>query len=124
VLDEICSELPHGGDHESRKFVLEHLMLAARDGKTKLSELTYVGRRALVQLQSRDRHRTARKGTGSAQFSTAATRSSGTNGFAKKRRIGRLPSLTFFICRVRNDEPRRSKTAHKNFAAHRRMPLG
>jgi hypothetical protein len=53
VLDEICSELPHGGDHESRKFVLEHLMLAARDGKTKLSELTYVGRRALFQLRNR-----------------------------------------------------------------------
>jgi hypothetical protein len=55
VLDEICSELPHGGDHESRKFVLEHLMQAARDGKTKLSELTYVGRRALVQLQNKPR---------------------------------------------------------------------
>jgi hypothetical protein len=53
VLEEICNDLPHGGDHESRKFVLEHLMRAARDGKTKLSELTYVGRRALVQLQNK-----------------------------------------------------------------------
>ena len=53
VMEEICSELPHGGDHESRKFVLQHLMLAARDGKTKLSELTFVGRRALVELQNR-----------------------------------------------------------------------
>jgi hypothetical protein len=53
VLEEICGELPHGGDHESRKFVLGHLMGAARDGKTKLSELTYVGRRALVQLQNK-----------------------------------------------------------------------
>ena len=53
VLDEICRELPHGGDHESRKFVAEQLMQAARDGKTALGELTYVGRRALVQLQNR-----------------------------------------------------------------------
>lgn len=53
VLDEICRELPHGGDHDSRRFVAEQLMKAARDGKTTLGELTYVGRRALVQLQNR-----------------------------------------------------------------------
>jgi hypothetical protein len=53
VLEEICGELPHGGDHESRVFVLEHLMQAARDGKTGLSELTYIGRRALVQLRNK-----------------------------------------------------------------------
>lgn len=53
VLDEICSELPNGGDHASRKFVAEQLMQAARAGKTSLSELTYVGRRALVHLQNR-----------------------------------------------------------------------
>jgi hypothetical protein len=55
VLDEICRELPNGGDHESRKFIAEQLMQAARDGKTTLGELTYVGRRALVQLQNRSR---------------------------------------------------------------------
>jgi len=53
VLDQICSELPHGGDHESRKFIAEQLMQAARGGKTALGELTYVGRRALVRLQNR-----------------------------------------------------------------------
>lgn len=53
VLDEICRELPHGGDHESRKFIAEQLMQAARGGKTTLSELTYTGRRALVHLQNR-----------------------------------------------------------------------
>ena len=42
VLDEICSELSHGGDHESRKFVLEHLMQAARDGKTSQKPTRYV----------------------------------------------------------------------------------
>ena len=55
VLDEICSELPHGGDHESRKFIAEQLMQAARSGKTSLSELTYTGRRALVHLHNRIR---------------------------------------------------------------------
>jgi hypothetical protein len=53
VLDEICAELPHGGDHDSRKFIAEQLMQAARAGKTTLNELTYVGRRALVQFQNR-----------------------------------------------------------------------
>jgi hypothetical protein len=55
VLDEICRELPHGGDHESRKFIVEQLMKAARDGKTNLADLTYVARRALVQLQNRSK---------------------------------------------------------------------
>ncbi|WP_024508294.1 hypothetical protein [Bradyrhizobium sp. ARR65] len=53
VLDEVCAELPNGGDHESRKFVAEQLIQAARAGKTTLGELTYIGRRALVQLKKR-----------------------------------------------------------------------
>lgn len=40
VLDQVCAELPNGGDHESRKFVAEQLMEAARAGKTTLGELT------------------------------------------------------------------------------------
>jgi hypothetical protein len=24
VLEEVCAELPKGGDHESRKFIAEH----------------------------------------------------------------------------------------------------
>ena len=52
VLDEVCGQLPNGGDHESRKFIAEQLMRAVRDGKTNLGDLTYVGRRALVQLQN------------------------------------------------------------------------
>jgi hypothetical protein len=52
VLDAICTELPHGGDHESRKFIAQQLMQAARGGKTTLAELTYVSRRALIQLQN------------------------------------------------------------------------
>jgi hypothetical protein len=53
VLDEVCAVLPNGGDHESRKFIAEQLILAARAGKTTLGELTYMGRRALVHLQHR-----------------------------------------------------------------------
>jgi hypothetical protein len=55
VLDEICAELPHGGDHESRKFIAGQLMQAARAGKTTLGELTYVSRRALVRIQNKPR---------------------------------------------------------------------
>lgn len=53
VLDEVCSLLPNGGDHESRRFIAEQLVQAARGGKKSLNEFTYVGRRALVQLQNR-----------------------------------------------------------------------
>jgi hypothetical protein len=53
VLDEVCAVLPNGGDHESRKYIAEQLILAARAGKTSLGELNYMGRRALVHLQQR-----------------------------------------------------------------------
>jgi len=33
VLDEVCAELPNGGDHESRKYIAEQLLQAARAGK-------------------------------------------------------------------------------------------
>ena len=55
VLEEVCAGLPNGGDHESRKFIAEELNKAARSGKITLGELTYAGRRALHQLQSRSR---------------------------------------------------------------------
>jgi hypothetical protein len=53
VLDEVCAELPNGGDHKSRRYIAEQLMQAARAGKTTLKELTYVGRRALAHLNSK-----------------------------------------------------------------------
>ena len=53
ALNKICGELPHGGDHESRKFIAEQLIEAARAGKSTLTELTYVARRALVQVQNK-----------------------------------------------------------------------
>jgi hypothetical protein len=55
VLDEICSELPNGGDHESRRFIAEQLMKAARGDRNTLGDLTYVGRRALAQLQNKSK---------------------------------------------------------------------
>ena len=55
VLGEICSELPHGGDHESRKFIAERLIAAVRSGKTTLRELTAIGRRAFLDIRNRPR---------------------------------------------------------------------
>jgi hypothetical protein len=34
VLEEVCAELPNGGDHESRKFIAEQLIQCARSGRT------------------------------------------------------------------------------------------
>ena len=53
VLEEICREMPHGGDHESRKFVAERLMECAREGRTTLVDLNSVARRALLELTNR-----------------------------------------------------------------------
>jgi hypothetical protein len=50
VLEEVCAGLPNGGDHDSRKYIAEQLVQAARAGRITLNELIYVGRRALVQL--------------------------------------------------------------------------
>ena len=53
VLEEICREMPHGGDHESRKFIAERLMECAREGRTTLAELNGAARRALLELTNR-----------------------------------------------------------------------
>ena len=53
VLEEICREMPHGGDHESRKFIAERLMECAREGRGSLAELNGVARRALLELVNR-----------------------------------------------------------------------
>lgn len=52
VLDQVCTELPNGGDHKSRRYVAEQLIEAARDGKITLSELSSAGRRAVVYLNN------------------------------------------------------------------------
>ena len=53
VLEEICQQMAHGGDHESRKFIAERLIEAARGGRTSLTELNSVARRALLELVNR-----------------------------------------------------------------------
>ena len=55
VLEEVCTELPNGCDHESRRYIAEQLIRAVRDGKTSLGELTYVGHRALIHLRNTSR---------------------------------------------------------------------
>jgi hypothetical protein len=55
VLEEVCAELPNGGDHESRKFIAEQLIQCARSGRTTLGELMYAARRAIVQLERNQR---------------------------------------------------------------------
>ncbi|MGY4482086.1 hypothetical protein ACVWWR_001277 [Bradyrhizobium sp. LM3.2] len=52
VLEQVCAELPNGGDHASRRYIAEQLIEAARAGKISLGELTSAGRRALVYLKN------------------------------------------------------------------------
>lgn len=50
VLEETCRQLPHGGDHGSRKFIAERLIEAAQEGHSTLGELGIVARRALAEI--------------------------------------------------------------------------
>ncbi|MDE2376560.1 hypothetical protein [Bradyrhizobium sp.] len=50
VLEETCRQLPHGGDHDSRRFIAERLIKAVEAGHTTLGELGIVARRALAEL--------------------------------------------------------------------------
>jgi hypothetical protein len=47
VLEEACSNLPHGGAHEYRKFVARKLVANARKGNTSLEGLSAVARKAV-----------------------------------------------------------------------------
>ena len=40
VLDETCRELQHGGDHESRKYIVKKLLYATKKGNVTLEGLT------------------------------------------------------------------------------------
>lgn len=54
VLGDVCRHLPnHGGDHESRKFVAERLLRAARNGQHTLTALELVARLALQKLSAK-----------------------------------------------------------------------
>jgi hypothetical protein len=53
ILDQACSSLVNGGDHDTRKYVAERLAEAARNGITHLEELSVVARRALLEISKR-----------------------------------------------------------------------
>lgn len=53
VLEDVCRQMKHGGDHESRKFVAERLIECARDGRTTLTDLSAAAGLALRELISR-----------------------------------------------------------------------
>ena len=50
VLEETCRQLPHGGDHDSRRFIAERLIEAAQAGHSTLGELGIIARRALAEI--------------------------------------------------------------------------
>ena len=52
ALEEVCRELPHGGDHSIRKQIAEKLEEAARAGHTTLGELGIIARKALADLKA------------------------------------------------------------------------
>ena len=51
VLEEVCRDLPHGGDHESRKHVARKLLQGAKKGNLTLEGLRSVAFRALSELR-------------------------------------------------------------------------
>ena len=53
VLDEVCKNLPHGGDHESRKHIAKKLLRGAKKGNVTLEGLRTIGSRALAELSNR-----------------------------------------------------------------------
>ncbi len=53
VLEEVCRSLPHGGDHESRKYVAKKLMQSVKKGNVTLKELRLVAGRAFSELPRR-----------------------------------------------------------------------
>jgi hypothetical protein len=53
VLEEVCRRLPHGGDHESRKYVARKLMQTAKKGNVTLEGLRPVAGRAFSELSRR-----------------------------------------------------------------------
>lgn len=51
VLDEACHGLAHGGDHQTRKYVAECLIDAARSGITSRDRLLTTALRALCEVR-------------------------------------------------------------------------
>jgi hypothetical protein len=53
VLEEVCRVLPHGGDHETRKYVAKKLIQGAKKGNTTLDGLRNAARMAMQELSRR-----------------------------------------------------------------------
>jgi hypothetical protein len=53
VLEEVYRRLPHGGDHQSRKYVARKLMQGVRKGNVTLEGLRPVASRAFSELSRR-----------------------------------------------------------------------
>jgi len=53
VLEEVCKELPNGGDHETRKHIAKRLLTAVKRGNGTLDGLRTVARAAMAALSSR-----------------------------------------------------------------------
>jgi hypothetical protein len=53
VLERSCRKLPHGGDHETRRYIAQHLIEAELSGKTQQADLYVVAQRALLELDNR-----------------------------------------------------------------------
>lgn len=53
VLEEVCRDLPHGGDHESRKRIAKKLIQGAKKGNVTLDGLRSVAHAALGELSRR-----------------------------------------------------------------------
>jgi hypothetical protein len=53
ALEEVCRNLPHGGDHEIRKHIAKKLMQSAKKGNVTLEGLRPVASRAFSELSRR-----------------------------------------------------------------------
>ena len=53
VLEEICRNLPYGGDHVQRRHIAQKLMQAAKKGNVALDGVRAVANRALSELSNR-----------------------------------------------------------------------
>jgi hypothetical protein len=53
VLEEACRDLPHGGNHETRKRIAQRLIQSAKKGDVTLVGLRTVANRAVSELSNR-----------------------------------------------------------------------
>ncbi|MGY4497011.1 hypothetical protein ACVWYH_000938 [Bradyrhizobium sp. GM24.11] len=59
VLEEVCRSLPNGGDHETRRAVVERLIASASGSNASIEQLRAVAQHALVKITLGDVVRSA-----------------------------------------------------------------